>query len=79
MLVMVKLFATLRELFPDLGIGEPMEVKLPDGASVSDLVEKLEIPPDEVKLVYVNGRLRSMDYVLSEGDEVGIFPPVGGG
>ncbi len=79
MLVMVKLFATLRELFPDLGIGEPMEVKLPDGASVSDLIEKLEIPPDEVKLVYVNGRLRSMDYVLSEGDEVGIFPPVGGG
>ncbi len=79
MLVRVKLFATLRELFPDLGIGEPMEVKLPDGASVSDLIEKLEIPPDEVKLVYVNGRLRSMDYVLSEGDEVGIFPPVGGG
>ena len=79
MLVKVKLFATLRELFPDLGIGEAMEVQLPHGASVRDLVGNLGIPPEEVKLVYVNGRLKNMEYVLSEGDEVGIFPPVGGG
>jgi molybdopterin synthase sulfur carrier subunit len=79
MKVRVKLFATLRELFPELGIGEAMEVEVPEGASVGALISHLKLPPEEVKLVYVNGRLRDKDHVLSEGDEIGIFPPVGGG
>ncbi len=77
--VRVKLFATLRDRFPELGIGEAMKVEMPKGATVGDLVSKLGLPPEEVKLVYVNGRLRGWDHALSDGDEVGIFPPVGGG
>ncbi len=79
MKIRVKLFATLRDLFPQLGIGEAMEVDLPDGATVADLIAQLRIPREEVKLVYVGGRLKGDDYVLRNGDEVGIFPPVGGG
>ena len=79
MKVRVKLFATLRDLFPHLGIGEPMEVEMPDGSTVADLIARLQIPRNEVKLVYVGGRLKGDEYVLQDGDEVGIFPPVGGG
>ncbi len=79
MKVWVKLFATLQGLFPDLGIGEAMQVEMPDGATVGDLIAQLRLPPEEVKLVYVNGRLKKIDHPLSDGNEIGIFPPVGGG
>ena len=77
--VYVKLFATLRHLRPGLGIGEAFPVELPEGATVGDLVRELELPKDQVKLVFVNGLIRELDHVLADGDEVGIFPPVGGG
>lgn len=77
--VEVKLFATLRRQFPDLGVGEAMSVELPEDATVGELVRELELPEDQVKVVFVNSTVRKEDYVLTDGDEVGIFPPVGGG
>lgn len=75
----VKLFATLRRHYPDLGIGEAMKIDLPDGATVEQLLSHLDLPKKEVKVVFVNGIVRGRDYTLADGDEVGIFPPVGGG
>ncbi len=77
--VHVKLFATLRRHFPELGIGEAMEVRLLEGATVGDLVRHLRLPADQVKVVFVNGVVRDEAHPLADGDEVGIFPPVGGG
>jgi molybdopterin synthase sulfur carrier subunit len=75
----VKLFASLRRYFPGLGIGEAMEVELPDGATVREMLRHLRLPPDQVKVVFVNGIASTEERVLSDGDELGIFPPVGGG
>ncbi len=77
--VHVKLFATLREHRPGLAMGEAFAVDLPEGATVRDLVRQLGLPQEEVKAVYVNALFREMDLVLADGDELGIFPPVGGG
>ncbi len=77
--VRVKLFATLRRHYPDLGIGETMPVGLPDGATIGQLIEHLSVPANEVKVVFVNGIVQQEKYALSDGDEVGVFPPVGGG
>lgn len=77
--VKVKLFATLRRQYPELGLGEAMPVTLSEGSTVADLVERLDLPQDQVKVTFVNGMVRQGDYRLSAGDEVGIFPPVGGG
>jgi molybdopterin converting factor small subunit len=77
--VQVKLFATLRRLRPGLAIGEAFPVELPDGASVDDLIHQLELPDKEVKLVFVNGIVRDRYRALADGDQLGIFPPVGGG
>ena len=46
---------------------------------MGQLIEHLHLPADEVKVVFVNGIVRGEEYVLSDGDEVGVFPPVGGG
>ena len=77
--VHVKLFATLRRARPDVPLGQPFDVELPEGATVADLIRELELPDKEVKLIFVNALFRDRDHVLADGDEVGIFPPVGGG
>ncbi len=77
--VHVKLFATLRQYRPGLGVGEALPVDLPEGATINDLIQQLGLPRDEVKVVFVNALFREPDHVLADGDELGIFPPVGGG
>ncbi len=79
MRVVVRVYATLCRYVPGISAGTPIEIELPDGAVVADLIERLEIPPREVKIAFVNGRTRPMDWLLNAGDEAGIFPPIGGG
>ncbi len=79
MYVQVKLFATLSKLVPGTEPGVPFPAELPAGATVADLASHLNLPAAEVKIVFVNGRARPPDWVLNPDDEVGIFPPVGGG
>lgn len=79
MRVRVKLFATLTRYLPGTLPGTPFEAELADGGTVLDLIEQLSLPKEEVRIVFVNGRSQPTSYALSAGDEVGIFPPVGGG
>jgi sulfur-carrier protein len=79
MLIQVKLFATLRRYAGDTSPGQPIPVELPAGATLQDLVELLGIPLQETKIAYVNAKAQELDWVLQPGDEVGIFPPIGGG
>lgn len=77
--ISVKLFATLQRYRPEVFAGEPFAVELPEGSTLADLVTQLQIRANEVKVTFVNGRARAEVYRLKAGDEVGIFPPVGGG
>lgn len=79
MRVQVKLFATLRHYAPSASIGRPFEIDLAEGATVADLIHYLKLPAEEVKMVYVNARARSEDWHLESGNEIGIFPLIGGG
>ncbi len=80
MKIKVKLFATLQRYAPDgETAGEPFDVELPEKSSIQDLMEQLGIREREAKVAFVNGRARANMYRLKPDDEVGIFPPVGGG
>ena len=79
MQVRVKLFATLCRYFSNAAPGIPFETELPEGATLADLVDRLKLPHEEVKVFFVNGRARPIDWPLKPGDEVGIFPLVAGG
>ena len=79
MRVRVKLFASLRRFAEGLAPGTPFEVELPEGATLQIVVDQLKIPPEEAKVVFVNGISQPMDWSLSPDDEVGIFPPIAGG
>ena len=79
MRIHVKLFATLTRYGPGVTSGTPFDLDLPDGVTIADLVTQLGIPAEIVKVGFVNGRVQPPDYSLSQDDEVGIFPPIGGG
>ncbi len=77
--IKVKLFASLAAMVPGSEPGCPVDVDLPSGSDVRDLVSRLNLPEDAPRVIFVNGRAESMDHVLRETDEVGLFPPIGGG
>ena len=79
MQVQVKLFATLTRYSPGGQSGIPFAAEMPDGSSISDLMDYLKLPENEVKLSFVNGRMQPISYKLENNDNVGIFPPIGGG
>jgi molybdopterin synthase sulfur carrier subunit len=80
MRVHVKLFATLGKynLIPGLP-GTPFEMDLFDGACLGDLLQQLDLPQELVKITFVNGIVQPLEWKLKAGDDVGIFPPIGGG
>lgn len=79
MLVRARLFATLAHYLPDTPPGATVEVDLLEGASIEILLARLGVPPAEARMLFVNGRARPLEWVLQPGDEVGVFPPIGGG
>jgi len=79
MQVRVKLYATLSRYLSSKAPGIPVEVEVPNGTTLGELVNGLKLPREEVKLFFVKGRARPIDWPLEPGDEVGIFPLIGGG
>lgn len=79
MKIKLKLFANLRQYLPGASIGEAVEIEVPEQCTLKELAADLKLPPDEVKICFVNGIICELDQELKEGNEVGIFPPIGGG
>ena len=79
MRVRVKLFATLRRFAGNAMPGVPFEVELAEAITLRDLLGQLKIPAEEAKITFVNGIIQDLDYVIKNEDEIGIFPPIGGG
>jgi len=77
--IKLKLFANLRQYLPGAPIGEAVEIDVPEQYTLGELAAQLKLPPDEVKICFVNGIICELEKILIEGDEVGIFPPIGGG
>jgi molybdopterin synthase catalytic subunit len=80
MKVNVRLFASLREIFKS----PYLEVALPEGATVADLVAVIREDAPHMGRggrfhVTINKEFVDQEAVLHDGDEVAIFPPVGGG
>jgi molybdopterin converting factor small subunit len=74
MVITVRLFAMFRE-----GRFDEKELELPQGSSIADLIEYLEIPEKTPKILLVNGQSASAADKLSDGDVAVIFPMIAGG
>ena len=77
--VTVKVFASLKRYLPEDRADHPFDMEIPEGATLEDVVRLIGLPSDEVKVTFVNGRTEELTHALRDGDEIGIFPPIGGG
>jgi molybdopterin converting factor small subunit len=75
----VRVFATLRRYVPELGVGEPKKMELPEGTSFDELRMQLGLPAEEIKIVMRNGIQTEMDELIADGDRIAYIPAVGGG
>jgi molybdopterin converting factor small subunit len=71
----IKLYATLQPYAPPNASSYPVE----GGTSIEKIVEALNIPKDQIKLIFSNGVRCDVGAIVQDGDCIGIFPPVGGG
>ncbi len=79
MRVELRLYASLQKFLPEDSADNTCSVEMAEGTTVRDLLEKLRIPFEASKIIFLNGVHACGDEVLTDGDRVGAFPQVAGG
>ncbi len=79
MKIQVKLFANFRDYLPPGSEKYSCWVELEEGASISRVLEKLNIPESIPMITLVDGIHRATDQPLHTGEVLSVFPPVAGG
>lgn len=74
MKITVKLFAYFRD---NRFIRQEQDVA--EGTTVRDIVNALAIDVEEIGVTMINSRLCKLDQPVAEGNQVAIFPNIGGG
>ena len=79
MKVRVKLYGTLSQGFPGYQHSQGIEVEIPDGATVKDLLALLEISESRRAVVIAEGRVLKADDRMQPGVPVSILQTISGG
>ncbi len=79
MKIEVNLHTTLQRQTPQ-GLQRCVDLDLPEGSTLGDVLARLEIQFDpENLLLVVNGKVAEQSYKLAEGDKVSLIPAMSGG
>jgi molybdopterin converting factor small subunit len=76
--ISVKLFATLKKYLPNPQ-AESVQLTLPAGATVVDVIDALKIPHDHASMLVAGDSYVEKSTLLTEGLALSIFPPLAGG
>jgi molybdopterin converting factor small subunit len=79
MKIEVALYATLSKYLPPSAQNRKAVIDVPDGATVDDVLRRLDVPRDHPNILLVNGRQASEGAVLHDGETLSVFPPLAGG
>ena len=79
MKVKVKFFGTLSQKFPGYDPENGIEVEIPDGARVRDLLAHLKIPEAKGSVAAVEGVILHLEDPLKDGSSVHLLQSVYGG
>jgi sulfur carrier protein ThiS len=74
MTVRLVLQATLRQKLP--GLPDPLRTK---ATNVAELLDEQHLPRNEAAMLFINGQRATMESVIRDGDEIRLFPLLGGG
>ena len=75
----VKLYGALSQRFPGYRHSQGIEVEIPDGATVKDLLAFLEISESQGAAVIIEGRVLKADDEMPRGVPVNVLQVVQGG
>lgn len=73
-MIEVRLFATFRE-----GRQKILFLESENFFKITDILDYLNIPYDEVAICLINGRHSKIESIIKDKDIIALFPPVGGG
>ncbi len=74
--VQVKLYATFRAYSNGAA---SVEVPIDSGQTVRDVLDRLGVPADQVRILFVDNRAGELGQSLQGGEKLGLFPAIGGG
>ena len=73
------LFGTLRKSFADHDPVHGMEVEIPEGSTVGDLIATIDLHAKKFGMVSMDGHLVKAGHLLKENAVVRVFQPIFGG
>ena len=85
MIVHVTAYGDLRRYLPPAGAKPQAErdggarLALPEGATITQLLDTLKLPYHPAWLIGVNDAVVGIDHPLHDGDEIELMLPIGGG
>jgi molybdopterin converting factor small subunit len=74
--VELNLYATLR---CHIGGATSVKCEIEAGETIRQMLERLGVPPEQTRIIFVNNRSADLSYALEGGERVAIFPAIGGG
>jgi sulfur carrier protein ThiS len=79
MKITVKMSGMFKSRFPDQDPHQGIDVEIPEGSKVSDLLIKLGIGASDGATVIADGRVLSIEEMLTPGELVNLLPIMSGG
>ena len=73
--VEIRGFLHLDKMFRDKFGAVPLIYELEVPISGAALARKLEIPPEEIEVIFINGFVQALDHMIHPGDRVAFLPP----
>jgi molybdopterin synthase sulfur carrier subunit len=72
-------YASFASRLPENREGNSCTTEIDEGSTVRELLDKMGLPEDLPKIVFLNGLHAKYDDVLKPGDRLAVFPPIAGG
>ncbi len=79
MKIKVELYGVLGKKIPEFYAPDGVDIELPDGSSVRDLLDHLKIPEEWKAAVSLDSRLLKQEDPIRDGGRIRIFQAVHGG
>lgn len=77
--VNVKLYGTLSRSFDEYDHLSGLEVNIQEEASIHDLLVYLNLSPERLGMIYMDGKRLNKKSRLKDGAQIKIFQPISGG
>jgi molybdopterin converting factor small subunit len=75
MQVTIKLNASLRQHGRCVSNNGILLLEMEENVTTREVVQKLGIPLEKVKMIILNGIGATLDSILNDGDRIALFPP----